>query len=105
PRRARHVRVAGAVSERWLACSAAATRSRVRDQTFVSKYGPWALIVGGSTGMGAEYARQLAAKGLSIVVLADPSCPPQPVADEVAAAHGVASRALVIDLLAGDVLQ
>jgi short-subunit dehydrogenase len=77
----------------------------VRDQTFVSKYGPWALIVGGSTGMGAEYARQLAAKGLSIVVLADPSCPPQPVADEVAAAHGVASRALVIDLLAGDILQ
>ncbi|HET9893313.1 MAG TPA: short-chain dehydrogenase, partial [Mycobacterium sp.] len=26
----------------------------------ISKYGPWAVIAGGSEGVGAEFARQLA---------------------------------------------
>ncbi|MEO1652873.1 MAG: SDR family NAD(P)-dependent oxidoreductase [Bacteroidota bacterium] len=37
---------------------------------FKVRYGPWALILGGSEGLGAEFARQLAQKGLHLILLA-----------------------------------
>lgn len=35
-----------------------------------SKYGPWAVIAGGSEGVGAEFARQLAESGVNLVLIA-----------------------------------
>ena len=35
-----------------------------------AKYGPWALIAGGSEGVGAEFARLLAQAGLNLVLVA-----------------------------------
>jgi short-subunit dehydrogenase len=77
---------------------------RVRPH-FPERYGPWALVAGGSLGMGAEYVRQLAALGLNVVVVADADHPPDDLAGECAAAHGVATRAVVADLAAPDVLD
>ena len=37
---------------------------------FSSTYGPYALITGASSGIGAEYARQLAATGLNLIITA-----------------------------------
>ena len=34
------------------------------------RHGPWALIVGGSEGIGEELARKLAAKGINLVLVA-----------------------------------
>ena len=55
--------------------------------------------------MGAEYTRQLAARGLSLVVAAEAAEPLESLAREVAAAHGVDVRSVVVDLAAADVLE
>jgi hypothetical protein len=38
-------------------------------QTFSSKYGPWALVTGAARGLGAEFSRQIAAKGINVVMV------------------------------------
>ena len=38
--------------------------------TFKERYGPWALITGASSGVGAEFARQLAVLGLNVAIVA-----------------------------------
>ena len=37
---------------------------------FGTRYGPWALVAGASTGLGEEFATQLAARGLHLVLIA-----------------------------------
>ncbi len=39
------------------------------------KYGPWAVIIGGSEGVGAEFAEQVAAAGLNVVLVARKKAP------------------------------
>jgi short-subunit dehydrogenase len=36
---------------------------------FQAKYGPWGVIIGGSDGIGAEFARQVASQGLNLVLV------------------------------------
>jgi short-subunit dehydrogenase len=38
-------------------------------QSFSNKYGPWALVTGAARGMGAEFSRQIAAKGINVVMV------------------------------------
>src|SRR5262245_36522601 len=38
--------------------------------TDLSRYGPWAVIAGGSEGVGAEFAKQLADDGFNLVLIA-----------------------------------
>ncbi|MGB1581312.1 MAG: SDR family NAD(P)-dependent oxidoreductase [Nevskiales bacterium] len=39
------------------------------NQAFNERYGPWALITGAANGLGAEFARQLAARGFKLLLL------------------------------------
>jgi short-subunit dehydrogenase len=69
----------------------------------LAKYGPWALIAGGSEGVGAEFATQLAAEGYNLVLLARKAGP----LEETAAACralGVEARAVAVDLVAPDAM-
>jgi uncharacterized protein len=53
--------------------------SNLRDQSqiFKRQYGPWALIAGGSDGIGAAFAREVAARGINLILIArrrEPLC-------------------------------
>ena len=36
---------------------------------FKQQYGPWALVTGAAMGLGAEFALQIAQKGISIIAI------------------------------------
>ncbi|MCX6395261.1 MAG: SDR family NAD(P)-dependent oxidoreductase [Propionibacteriales bacterium] len=61
------------------------------------RYGPWALVAGGSEGVGSAFAMQLAADGFNLVLLARK---PVPLEETAAAcrALGVQVRPLAVDL-------
>lgn len=63
-----------------------------------ARYGPWALVAGGSEGIGAAFARALAAEGLSLVLVAEKPEPLESFARALAAEQGVEVRPLVADL-------
>lgn len=65
--------------------------------TDVHRYGPWAVIAGGSEGVGAEMARQLAADGFHLLLVARRPGPLEATA-EAARALGVEVRTLAVDL-------
>lgn len=72
---------------------------------FAERYGPWALIAGGSEGVGASFAHQLAARGLNLVLVARKPGALEETAAAVRAAHGVEVRSLALDLTREDMLE
>jgi short-subunit dehydrogenase len=63
-----------------------------------SRFGPWALIAGASTGLGAEYAHQLATKGLNLVLVARHEIRLQTLAEELRSRYSTQVREIVYDL-------
>lgn len=72
------------------------------DSSFIEKYGPWALIAGGSEGIGKSFAEQLAAQGFNLILLARKNDVLQETAAEVRAKYGVDVIAESFDLTAPD---
>jgi short-subunit dehydrogenase len=70
----------------------------------LEKYGPWALIVGGSEGIGAAFARKLAEKKFNIVLVARKEAPLAELAMELRET-GAEVRTLSADLSLPDVLE
>ena len=68
--------------------------------TFVDKekFGPWAVVTGASSGIGREFARQLAASGLHVALVARRLDPLEEVGRGIAKDFGVQYRALTMDL-------
>lgn len=65
-------------------------------------YGPWAVIAGGSEGVGSAFADQLAEAGLNLLLIARKPGPLEETAAAVREKHGVEVRTLAQDLLADD---
>ena len=70
---------------------------------FAARYGPWALVLGGSEGIGECFARRIAAEGVHLVLVARRTEPLEALADAVRAAHGVEVRTASVDLTTADV--
>jgi short-subunit dehydrogenase len=70
-----------------------------------AKYGPWALIAGGSEGVGESFARQLAAQGINLVLLARREAPLEKLASSIRESSQVEVRTGAVDLTAEDVLE
>ncbi|KUI37946.1 short-chain dehydrogenase [Mycobacterium sp. IS-1590] len=64
----------------------------------LQKYGPWAVIAGGSEGVGAEFARQLAEAGVNLVLIARKPGPLEETAERCRVL-GVEVRTISVDLL------
>ncbi|SDU63364.1 SDR family NAD(P)-dependent oxidoreductase [Gordonia westfalica] len=62
-----------------------------------TRYGPWAVIAGGSEGVGASFAHQLADAGINVVLIARKSGPLEETADQVRA-RGAQARTVSVDL-------
>ncbi|HEY1586522.1 MAG TPA: SDR family NAD(P)-dependent oxidoreductase [Polyangia bacterium] len=66
--------------------------------TFVDRYGKCAIVAGASTGLGAAFARELAARGLDLLLLARRGDVLATLAAEIRAAHPVGVRVAAVDL-------
>jgi short-subunit dehydrogenase len=62
------------------------------------RFGPWAIVSGASSGIGKEFARQLAANGLNLVLVARRLDQLERVGQELATEFGIAYRAVGLDL-------
>jgi len=72
------------------------------DSIFRERYGEWALIAGGSDGIGAAFADQLAARGLNLLLLARREETLAECAASIGARHDVEVRTVCADLMAAD---
>lgn len=70
-----------------------------------AKYGPWALVVGASDGVGALFAERLAHDGVNVVLVARRKNLLDDVGAGIRARTGAQTRTVVVDLLDDDAAQ
>lgn len=72
---------------------------------FAQRYGPWALIIGASEGVGAAYALAVAGRGLNVVLVARRQAVLDEVATDIRARTGVRTRTIAVDLTGHDAMD
>jgi len=72
---------------------------------YKEKYGPWALITGASSGIGVEFARQLAEKGLNLVLVARRKDRLDKLAAELNSKYQVNVKTIGVDLYSQNFLE
>ncbi len=72
---------------------------------FAERYGPWAVITGASAGIGAEYARRIAERGIHVVLVARRRQRLEELAAIIEDACGVEVRVAPVDLASRDPMR
>ncbi len=71
---------------------------------FYEKYGPWAIITGAGTGIGAEFAGQLAGHGLNLVLVDRMEDGVKSLAEKLSCEYGIEVKVIIKDLEQSDFL-
>lgn len=74
----------------------------MNDAEFADRYGPWAILTGGSEGLGVSFAHRLARRGLNLLVIARKPEPLAELATDIRKQFGTEIRTLSQDLTAPD---
>jgi uncharacterized protein len=69
-----------------------------------NRFGPWAIVTGASSGIGKEFARQVAANGINVVLLARRGNLLEELGQQLTNRFGVEYRAVTADLAKEDSL-
>jgi short-subunit dehydrogenase len=72
---------------------------------FADRYGPWGVVFGASEGIGASFARRVAAQKVNVVLVARRLEPLRALADEIRTTSGVEARIVGVDLRSSDFLD
>jgi hypothetical protein len=72
---------------------------------FLKQYGPWAVVTGASSGIGAEFSRQLAGKGFNLVLVARRQERLEALAREIVSRSGIEAKTVAADLSSPDFLS
>lgn len=75
----------------------------MKNTDFRARYGKWALVAGASEGLGAEFAAQLATRGLNLVLIARRKELLEQLGAQLTRAHGIEVRTLPLDLGSEDI--
>ena len=85
------------------AVSHASTLPRTgKQERFVSRYGPWAIVTGASEGIGRAFAYDLAAAGMNVVLVARRGEVLEQIASELRTRHRVSTLVITVDLARAD---
>jgi short-subunit dehydrogenase len=74
-------------------------------QDLTNVYGQWAIIAGGSDGVGIAFAHGLAERGMNVVLVARRVEVLQKAGEEIRARHQVEVRTVSLDLSSADALS
>jgi short-subunit dehydrogenase len=69
------------------------------------RFGPWALVTGASSGIGKEFAQQIAASGINVVLVARREDLLKEVGVEFSKRYGVEHRVVVLDVSREDFIR
>ncbi|MBW2424867.1 MAG: SDR family NAD(P)-dependent oxidoreductase [Deltaproteobacteria bacterium] len=69
------------------------------------RYGPWAVVAGASTGLGAAFADEVASRGVNVVLLARRTELLEETAARLRERHGVSVRPVTVDLADPDLWE
>ena len=76
---------------------------RARPETFAERYGPWAVVAGGSDGIGEAFCEELAKRGVHVLPIARRPAPLEALADRLRHDYGVEVEPLQADLTSAEI--
>ncbi len=71
----------------------------------INQFGPWALVTGANSGIGAAFANRLAAQGYNLVMLGRNEKTIQQAAENLTTKYGIETRSIIVDLSTEGFLQ